>query len=98
MIDARLLELGHHLLVMQNRAGNEMRKVADEQRVVNRVVFARLALVGIDQECDLCEREERDPYWKYYGLDRPRGPRKCGPVADKEIRVFEVSQAKQIDY
>lgn len=54
-------ELRHHLPVMQHRTCDEMRKVGDEQQVMNEVRFFDLALPAVDQDCDLRERKERNP-------------------------------------
>src|SRR5262249_11502287 len=53
-------ELRHDLLVMVDRAGDEMREKRDEKPIMEWFVFARLATVGVDQKGDLREREKRD--------------------------------------
>ena len=56
----RALELRDHLLVVQDRPGDQMREIGDEQRVMRQRVARDLASVGIDQERDLGEGVEGD--------------------------------------
>src|SRR5262249_36779354 len=51
-------ELRHHLAMVDDRAGNEMREESDEQAVGDEAALGRLALIGIHQERDLLESEE----------------------------------------
>jgi hypothetical protein len=51
-------ELRHHLLVVDDRPGDELGEEGDEEQVVGEVVFAGLAAVGIDEVGDLLEGEE----------------------------------------
>src|SRR5262249_8741447 len=55
-----LLELRHNLFVVVNRTGDQMREKRDEERVMERVVLACFAAVGVDQKGNLREGEERD--------------------------------------
>ena len=56
----RALELRDHVPVMQDRAGDQMREISDEQRVMRQRVARDIAPVGIDQERDLGEGVEGD--------------------------------------
>ena len=51
-------KLRHHLLVMQHRPRNEMRKISDEQTVVDKARLGGLALIHIHQKGNLREREK----------------------------------------
>ena len=53
-------ELGHHLLVMDDGARQEMGKEGDEERIIQEVVFLGPARVGVDEIGDLGERKEAD--------------------------------------
>ena len=54
----RALELRDHVLVVEDRPGDQMRKISDEQRVMRQRVMRDLAAVGVDQERDLGEGVE----------------------------------------
>ena len=56
----RALELRDHVLVVQDRPRDQMRKIGDEQRVMRQRVARDIAPVGIDQERDLGEGVEGD--------------------------------------
>ena len=57
-IGSRLLELRHHLLVMQDGAGDQMWKVGDKQPVMDRVVFRRVPAMDVGEKRDLREGEK----------------------------------------
>ena len=46
--------------MVQDGPGDQMRKIGDEQGVVDEVVFLHVATRGVDQECNLGEGEERN--------------------------------------
>ena len=48
----RALELRDHVAVMQDRAGNQMREIRHEQRIMRQRVARHVAPEGIDQERD----------------------------------------------
>ncbi len=54
----RALELRDHVLVMEDRSRDQMRKVRDEQRVMRQRVARDVAPVGVDQKRDLRESVE----------------------------------------
>ena len=54
------LELRDHVLVVEDRPRDQMRKIGHEQRVMRQRVGRDLAAIGIDQERDLGERVEGD--------------------------------------
>ncbi len=54
-LGVRALELRDDVLVMQDRARDQMREIGDEQRVMRQCVAGDIAAVGIDQERDLGE-------------------------------------------
>ncbi|MNM63863.1 hypothetical protein D3C81_752380 [compost metagenome] len=53
--------MGHHFLVVQDRAGDQVRIKRNEQHVADNTVFFRLPSVGIDKVSDLRKGEEADP-------------------------------------
>jgi len=57
-IDALACELRHYLAVMDDRAGDELRKKGDEQAVMQKLVLLRFALIHVGEVRDLLEREE----------------------------------------
>ena len=80
-------ELGHHLLVVDDRSGDELGEEGDEQQVVGEVVFAGLAAVGIDEVGDLLEGEERDAERQddRQGTVSPLGERAAKVAAKKPV-------------
>ncbi len=56
----RLRELRHHFLVMQDRAGDQVRKERHEQHVAQQAALFHDARLAVQQITDLCEREERN--------------------------------------
>ena len=56
----QLLELGHHLPVVDDGSGNELGEEGDEEQVVREVVFHFPVAVGVHQEGNLLEGEETD--------------------------------------
>ena len=56
----RRRELRHHLAVMDDRPGQQVREERHEQRVVVEARLGRLVAADVDQKRDLREREEAD--------------------------------------
>ena len=53
-----VIELLEHFAVMGNGAGDQLRKEADEEAVIDEIVFLDFAVMGIHQIGDLLESEE----------------------------------------
>ena len=92
----RLPELRHHLLVVDDRPGDELREEGHEQAVVQEPVFRRLALGGIDQIRHLLEGEERDAERQDDGADAEVQTGQRADILHDEDGIFEVSQQRQI--
>ena len=96
-IDFRDAKLRHHLRVMQDRAGDQVRKVGHEQRVVDRIAFHHLARVHVHQVGNLRECEERNAEGQHHAEQRDIRARQLRGRPQEEIRIFEVRQRGQID-
>jgi hypothetical protein len=82
------VERQHHFLVMQHRPGDQVREVGDKMDVVGETVFIGLAQVGIDEEGDLREGEERYAYGQP-DVEQQDGRSGDGVGAeDEEVGVF----------
>src|SRR5262245_51778069 len=55
-----VVELRHHLAMVQNGASKQVRKIGHEQRVVGEARLACTPLIRIDQKRDLGKGEEAD--------------------------------------
>ena len=94
----RLVELRHHLVVQDDRAGQQMGEEQDIQRVVQQRIADRgLAAVAIDQIGNLAEGEEADGQWQHHVLQHPLRPKHVIDIRDEEIVVLEESQQADID-
>src|SRR4051794_20972576 len=82
-------ELRHHLLVMQDRARDQMREVRDEQTIMDWIIFISFVTVAVDQKCNLGEREKRDADRQG---DVDRGSAEECEVLGEEISIFEIRQ------
>ena len=95
-IGLTLCELRHHLGMMQNRPRDQMREIGHEQTVMDKAVFACLALIGVHQKRDLREGEKRNPQRQNDGAQTDTGSGRCVQVIDKEVRVFVIRQQGEI--
>ena len=94
---AGLHELRQHVAVMDDGAGDELREEGDEERVVGEAVFARLALVRVDQIGDLLEGEEGDGQRQDDGVEVEVGSGEGVEAADGEVGVFEVAEQGEVE-
>src|SRR5215469_9069539 len=90
------MELRHDLLVMVDRASNEMREKRDEKRIVEWFVFTRLATVGVDQKSDLRECEKRDADRQVNIRPRPGDAGHRVEGFDQKPHIFEIPEQQQI--
>ena len=89
-------ELRHHLAVMQDRPGKQMRKEAHEQRVVEKTGLFRPAAMDVDEICNLREGEEADAERQHDVRQRQRQAGEVGGVAHREVGVLEHAQEQQV--
>src|SRR5581483_8589006 len=89
-------ELGKELAGVDDRAGDQLRKEADEEGKVEEVQPSDSAAICIDEEGDLLERKERD-------AERQNDPGRMETasgerieVVDEEIGIFEIAEHRQI--
>ncbi len=92
----RLPELRHHLPVVDDRPGDQLREEGHEQAVVQEPVFRRFALGGIDQIGDLLEGEERDAERQDDGADAEVQAGQRADILHDEDGIFEIGQHRQI--
>lgn len=101
-VGGRIGELRHHLRVVQHRARDQVRKVGDEQHVVDEAALMHLALPAVDQEGDLREGVERDADRQHDVQQRDlRQARRGQPVVhvrDEEVGVLEDREHAQVDH
>ncbi len=90
------IKLRHHLFVMQHRACDQMRKIGNEQQIVQKPVFRYLALISVYKERNLCEREKRDADRQNDMQRRQLRVRDVVDAGDKKICIFEVGQQRQV--
>ena len=84
----RALELRDHVLVVQDRPGDQMREIGDEQRVMRQRVARDLAPVGIDQKRDLGEGVEGDAD-RQHDVDDEAGRKQRVEIGGEEAGIFE---------
>ncbi len=89
------LELRDHILVVQDRPGDQMRKVCDEQRIMRQPVMRDLAAIGVDQECDLGEGVERNSDRKQ-DLDHVVGCKDRIVIGGEKTGIFEDAEHHKI--
>ena len=92
----RVRELRHHLAVMQDRAGEQVREERDEKRVVGKERFLRFAPIDVDQISDLSEREKADAQRQREMKERRRIADQVRRVDEEEVGVFEYPEQCKI--
>jgi hypothetical protein len=75
---------------MDDRSGDELRKEGDEEAVGKEFGLVRFPLVGIDDEGDLLESEERDGQRQNDLFQMEIRAREAVQVIDKEVGVLVV--------
>jgi hypothetical protein len=85
--------------VVNDWPGQQMWKKGDEQAVVQQAVFLHFPAIGINQKCNLSEREEAYPEWKY---DIDKGylrSRQDIYIGDEKVDIFKIRETKKVhDY
>jgi hypothetical protein len=89
------LELRDHLLVVQDRTRDQVRKVRHEQRIMRQCIARDIAAIGIDQEGDLRERIEGDTDRQENG-DGDAGGEDGIQVYSNEACIFEDAEQDEI--
>ena len=87
-----LVELRHHLLVVQYGTSDQVWKVRDEQDVVDEAVFGNLAGVSVSKKRDLSEGEEGNSDWQDNAKHRPVGTQDSIGSRDKKVGVLVVTK------
>jgi len=95
-IDARIGELRHHVAVVQDRPGDQVREEGDEQDVVQQAAVLRHILPAIDQEQDLREGEEADPERQPHAGDRLYHPVRRAAEAEQPGQILEPDQQAKV--
>src|SRR6267142_3595092 len=91
------MELRHHLPVMHDRTGDELREKQHEQPVVAQRERGDAPGVNVDQKRDLLKRDERDSQRKNY---LSQGQIRAEHIVDRtpeEVAVLEVSEKRDIE-
>jgi hypothetical protein len=91
----RALELRDHVLVMKDRPRDQVRKIADEQRIMRQRIARDISPVGVDQECNLGERVERNPDGKQ-DIDGKTGRKYRVQIGGEEAGIFESAEHEKI--
>ena len=82
--------------MVQDRTRDQVREVADEERIGNDAVAHRIA-IDVDEVRDLREREERDAERQDDRLHAHSGAEERVHVAHQKARILEVAEDGQID-
>ena len=90
------LELRHHLLVVEDRPGDQVGEVGDEQAVIDRIVLLGLAAVSVDQEGDLGEGVERDPDRQEDAQRLEIDARQAAQREQQEVGIFEEGEQQEV--
>ncbi len=91
----RPLELRDHVLVVQDRPGDQVRKISDEQRVMRQRVARDVASIGIDQKRDLGEGVEGNADRKH-DVDDESGREQRIEIGGEKSRIFEDAEHHEI--
>ncbi len=89
-------KLRNHLVMVEDRPGDEVGEVGDEREVLKEVGLVGRPGIGVDQERDLSEREEGDPERKEDLEGRNRETEGRVQVQDEEVGVLVVPQDHQV--
>ena len=81
--------------MMQDGAGDQMRKIGDEQRVMRQRIARDIAPEGIDQECDLRKSVEGDAD-RQHDVDDEVSGQDSIEIGGKEAGIFEDAEHQQI--
>jgi hypothetical protein len=92
------LELAHHLLVVEDGAGDQMGKERHEQHVVDEPRLRCAAAPAVHQEGDLGEGEERDADGQHDLSYGDLGTGQARQIVHEEIGIFEEAQQCQIEH
>lgn len=90
------IELRHHLLVMEDRTGEQMGEEGDEERVVEQVALLNQTFIGIDQERNLGDGKETDPERQDDPQQRQLATGDKIHRPDKEVHVLEPAEEEDI--
>ncbi len=94
---ADLAELGHHLLVMEDGAGDEVGEEGDEEEIGEEVLALGLSLGEIDEVGDLGEGEEGDAERKQDGVGIDVGEMQGLEEEERFEEVLEVEEGEEIE-
>ncbi|MET4765659.1 hypothetical protein ABH970_006031 [Bradyrhizobium ottawaense] len=89
------LELRDHILVVEDRPGDQMREISHEQRVVRQRIGCDLPAIGVHQEGDLRERVEGDAD-RQQDVNRGMRAEQGVEVLGEEAGIFEDAEHEQI--
>ena len=81
---------------MQNRPGNQVRKISHKEQVVDKVIFLRIAPIRIHQERDLRKREKGNAQRQDDAPQRPVGSRQMIKRIQEKLRIFVITQQTKI--
>ncbi len=95
-VNGRPGELGKHLMVVDDGAGNQLREEGHEEGVMQEAVFVGLATIGVDQVGDLLEGEEGDRQRQDDGLQYQVVAEQGVEVVNEEVGVLVVAQQAKI--
>jgi hypothetical protein len=90
-------ELRHHLPVMHDRPGDQLREKQHEQAVVEQILVLDAACVAIDEIGDFLEGEKTDRQWQHHIRQGQRPPGQGIEILDEKIRILEIRQHREID-
>ena len=89
-------KLRHHLGMVHNRTGNELREIRYKQAIVDEAVFLGGPGAGVAEVCDLLKREERDGQWQYNRRHGHRLRQQAVGLLDREMGILEIAQQPKV--
>ncbi len=91
------LELGHHLVVADDRAGNELREEENEKAVTRKTRINDLPSISVHDPGNLLKGVEADGQRKDEAETGDVGACDRIHIQDKEIRILEESEKPHIE-
>ena len=89
-------ELRHHLGMVHDRSGDQLRKKENEQREIGQPARSGMMCVNVGEIGDLLKGEERYSKRQDDVQKRQLGARDIVQSVDEEIRVFEIDEQREI--
>ena len=90
-------KLGHHLFVVDDRTGDELREKGNKKRVIQKVVLFGFMTVTVHQIGNLLKGKEADRQRQNQMQQRYLRTEEEVCVIDEKVGIFKIAQQRQID-